>query len=494
MRDVSLITTTAGQRLAQVDSPFIPISMGYRILIIGYVLLYNIFMPGFQDMLYGSSVPLVQWRFLISVIYQFLVCLPILYYRPDYGWLHPLIFPTVYGLAKSLASRPDQLFAPFLFTETSSRVIEHEALQGWSQASLAWAALKGQLIATTALATYYLGFFSGPQLRLPHLRFLEPRKVAPKALAVVTCSVVIFLVFMRFRGGLTAHMTSWGEGPRFETLEGFGIVIALIQCGLVASLIWFALDRTASRKPLFWAAVLFSIPVNFFTGGSRSAVVYAGCMFLMIWIIRNRKIPQGKIAVLGIAALVCLGLLGQLRRSTFQGEVDWAVLTGFNLQESVGASQEELEKRTTNEGYLPVIARVPDEVDFLYGTSYVGGLLFFVPRALWPDKPRGAGAMNGSINFGSRGGVPTGAVGEAYWNFYIPGVVVVYFLYGLFHRWLARAFAQFAWAPAFWVLYTITLFHFTPDSTSIADWCQKVVLTLAILSWMGALSFSTKKA
>ena len=494
MQKVSLITPTKGQGLPQAESPFIPITMGYRILIIGYVLLYNICMPGFMHILYGSSIPLVQWSFLTSVIYEFFVFLPILYYRHNYGWLHPLIFPTVYGLAKSLASRHDQLLAPFLFTETSSRVIEHEALQGWSQASLAWAMLKGQLIAMTALATYYLAFFFGPQLRIPHLRFLKPRNVAPKALAVVACSVVIFLVFMQWRGGLTTHLTSWGQGSRFEALEGFGIVIALIQCGMVASLIWFAFDRTASRNPLFLAAVLFSVPVNFFTGGSRSAVVYAGCMFLMIWIMRNRKIPQGKIAILGIATIVLLGLLGQLRRSTFQGEVDWAVLTGFNLQESVGASQGEIEKRTTNEGYLPVIARVPDDVDFLYGRSYVGSLLFFVPRALWPDKPRGAGAMNGSINFGSRGGVPTGAVGEAYWNFFIPGVVVIYFLYGLFHQWLARAFAQFAYAPACWVLYTITLFHLTPDSSSIADWCQKVILAIAILYWMRALSFSKRNA
>jgi len=314
MQKVSLTTPTKGQGLPQAESPFIAMTVGYRILIIGYVVLYNISIPGFQDILYNSSVPLVQWRFLISVIYEFLVFLPILYYRPNYGWLHPLVFPTVYGLAKSLASRPDQLLAPFLFTETSGRIIEHEALQGWSQESLAWAMLKGQLIAMIALVTYYLGFFFGPQLRIPHFKFLKPRNVAPKALTVIACSVVIFLVFMQFRGGLTAHLTSWGQGSRFEALEGFGIVIALIQCGMVASLIWFAFDRTASRNPLFWAAVLFSVPVNFFTGGSRSAVVYAGCMFLMIWIMRNRKIPQGKIAILGIATIVLLGLLGQLRR------------------------------------------------------------------------------------------------------------------------------------------------------------------------------------
>src|SRR5215510_1819549 len=275
MRKVSLNTTAEGQGRPQGESPFIAITMGYRILIIGYVLLYNIFIPGLQEILYGSTAPLVQWRFIVSVIKQFFLILPILYYRSDYGWLHPLIFPTVYGLATSLAARPDQLLAPFLFTAPSSRAIDHIALKGWSQEALAWAVLKGQLISMTALATYYLGFFFGPQLRIPHLRFRKPRNVAPKALLVVACSAVIFLVYMWFRGGLTGHMTSWGQG-RFEALEGQGIILTLIGCGMLASLAWFAFDRTASRNPLFWAAVLFSVPVNFITSGSRSAVVYAG--------------------------------------------------------------------------------------------------------------------------------------------------------------------------------------------------------------------------
>jgi hypothetical protein len=417
--------------------------------------------------------------------------MPILYYRPGYGWLHPLIFPTVYGLVKSLALRPDQLLDPFLFPRPSSDEIVHVALIGWDQESLAWAALKGQLIAMTALTTYYLGFFFGPQLRMPHLGFLEPRNLAPKALSVVACSVMLFLVFMQFRGGLTAHMASWGQG-RFEALEGYGIIIALIRCGTVASLAWFALDRTASRNPLFWITVLYSVPVNFFTGGSRSAVITAVSMFLLIWIIRNRKIPHGRIVTLGIASLVLIGMLGQLRRSTFQGEADFTVVTEFKPEAAVDASQREIEEGRPD-GYLPIIARVPDEVDFLYGKSYVGTLLFFVPRALWPDKPRGAGAMNGKINFGSRGGVPTGPVGEAYWNFYIPGVVVGYFLYGLFHQWLARAFVQSALAPAFWVLYIITLFHFAPESTSMVAWFQQGILAMAILYWMGTLSFSKRR-
>src|SRR5262245_5332027 len=114
MRKLSLHTVAQGQGLPQGASPFISLTIGCRVLIIGYALLYNVFMPGLQEMLYSSTVPLAQWRFVTNAIYNFLLFLPILYYRPDYGWLHPLIFSTFFSLAKNLLTSPEQLLAPFL--------------------------------------------------------------------------------------------------------------------------------------------------------------------------------------------------------------------------------------------------------------------------------------------------------------------------------------------------------------------------------------------
>jgi len=138
---------------------------------------------------------------------------------------------------------------------------------------------------------------------------------------------------------------------------------------------------------------------------------------------------------------------------------------------------------------MPVVAKVPEEVDLLYGRSYVGPLLFFVPRALWPEKPRGVGAMNSEFIFGRpySGGIPTGPVGEAYWNFHIPGVAAIFFLYGIFHRWLARFLVRYADVPVAWVLYALTLFYFSPEGPTLTSYLQQIVTAIVFLYWMQAL-------
>jgi len=495
MQKSYLDTTTQGQRRFPEESSFVPITGGYRVLLTAYILLYSVFIPALMEILYGSIVPLGEWRFVADVAYQLLLFLPILYYRPDYGWLHPLLFIPLFGLARSLLQSPAQLLAPlFILDKSPAQEMAHIALPAWGQEALAWAALKAKLISMTALALYYVGFFFGPRLRIPRLAFPNPRSVVPKVVTVVVISTVVFLVYIRSEGGLTAHMGSWRQG-RFIALEGDGPIFVMIKSGIVAILVWFSLDNTAYRNPLFWVVALFNVPAIFFASGSRSAVLYAVVLYLMIWLLRYRKLPQGRLMAMGVGALILLGVLGALRASTSKGEVAWTVLTDFDPMTSLQAGNEEVSRRSAEDGYLPVVAKVPDEVDFLYGRSYVGSLLFFVPRALWREKPRGAGAMNGELIFGRvTGGIPPGAVGEAYWNFSIPGVVAIFFLYGVFHQWLARTYTQYAHVPAFWVLYVITLFIFSPAGVSMVNYLHHIIPATALLCWIGALSFNKRKA
>ncbi|MBI3247447.1 MAG: oligosaccharide repeat unit polymerase [Deltaproteobacteria bacterium] len=487
--------TTTNQDVFRGNSPFIAIAPPYRLLIIGYILLYQIFVPGLSMILHGTSGGLQEARFLVESVYQILLLLPLLFYRPSYGWLHPLIFGPLFILANGIVRDPDRLLAPLLlFSESFHGELSHIALGGWSEDAVAWAVLKAKLIAVVALVVYYCGFFSTLHPRIPRLAFPQPSSLVPKALTVIVFSAVVFVVYMQLQGGINAHMSSWQSG-RFEALAGDGPIFVLIQAGLMATLVWVALDGTAYHNPLFWVAVLFTVPVGFFVTGSRSGVFYSFVLFLMVWMIRHKKIPQGRIIALGMAAFILIGTLGAVRKSTFRGEVDWIALADFNLEEMIERTTLDLEARAATSGDLPVIARVPDEVDLLYGQSYVSALLFFIPRALWLDKPRGAGALNGRINFGhTTGGVPVGAVTEAYWNFHIPGVVVIFFLYGLFHRWLAEMFILYAHRPAMWVLYVLTLFSFVPNSISLVVYFQRMIPTVALLYWMGAFSFDKRSS
>jgi hypothetical protein len=91
-------------------------------------------------------------------------------------------------------------------------------------------------------------------------------------------------------------------------------------------------------------------------------------------------------------------------------------------------------RRRAEEPDVAVLARL-DESGFLAGRTYLGSLLFFVPRSLWPDKPRTAGAYNNHYNFARtyvthdfpRGwGIPVGGPTEAFWNFGWVGVLLIF--------------------------------------------------------------------
>jgi oligosaccharide repeat unit polymerase len=86
-----------------------------------------------------------------------------------------------------------------------------------------------------------------------------------------------------------------------------------------------------------------------------------------------------------------------------------------------------------------VIGRVPSEHDYIRGASYEAIPFFWVPRAIWPDKPQvGLGAWTKRELFHEKwvtnAGWPPTVVGEAWINFGMAGVIIVLPLVGILFR------------------------------------------------------------
>src|SRR5690606_38225611 len=77
----------------------------------------------------------------------------------------------------------------------------------------------------------------------------------------------------------------------------------------------------------------------------------------------------------------------------------------------------------------------PEKAGHLYGSSYAAIPFFWVPRAVWPDKPEsGLGAWVRTTLFrtwADKSGWPPGFIAEAYINFGYFGILVVAFLVGI---------------------------------------------------------------
>ena len=128
--------------------------------------------------------------------------------------------------------------------------------------------------------------------------------------------------------------------------------------------------------------------VKFITTGGRGAVVYAVIYLLLVFMIREQKIAPTKILVALMVGFILMGVLGEIRQSTWEGDL------GKSKEEtSIGASFQkgltEISERSWRSfGSLPILARVPNDVGFLYGSSYVALFSLPIPRGFWPEKPK----------------------------------------------------------------------------------------------------------
>jgi hypothetical protein len=132
----------------------------------------------------------------------------------------------------------------------------------------------------------------------------------------------------------------------------------------------------------------------------------------------------------------------------------------------------------------------------------MSALLFFVPRVFWQDKPRSAGAYSTAIigdrGFGVEGryedaSAPPGAVAEAYWNFGVPGVLVVFLIFGAFLKRLASQMTVNADIPPFVVFYVTTIsILLSPSSDELIPYFQSLVFLLLVY-WATGLRRAPKR-
>jgi hypothetical protein len=478
----------------------VSITVSQRVAVVAFVLVYNAFMPGLSEALHQPSLPLASLRFATELVYQGLLVFPFIYYKPGFGWLHPLIFTFVWSLAQKVVSDPEMLLAPVqVFMGPLYAEPNHAALRGFTDQEVAWTLIKAKGIQSLSLLAYYGGFFSGLRPTVPKLSFHRAKQVQVRTMLLVGGACAVFLLAVEMRGGIVSHFVSLGSG-RQRAIGGLGHIGVLIRLGVIASVVWYAFDSEAGINPLFWGTLVISLTSVFLWSGSRSDVIYPLAFLLIIYALRYKTIPWGRSVAVGATALVLFGMLGLLRASAITGQPAWEVVTNAQISESLAFADEQLQRREENPGggYTAVVGRVPRDVDFLYGRTYVGALLFFVPRAFWEDKPRATGPYVKKYLYGTTGqvemadsppvvgGIPPGQVGAAYWNFYVPGVVILFLLYGIFHRWLARLYVKNE-HPLGAVLFLFLVTGAGVSPNALVSFFQDIISVLAVLFFLGVL-------
>src|SRR5262249_4845655 len=193
---------------------------------------------------------------------------------------------------------------------------------------------------------------------------------------------------------------------------------------------------------------------GFLSYGSAAAIIVISTLTI--------SIKKWWKVVIGVIVCVYLGLTifvnyfaqrGEIRREVWGGapledRIDrtLGIYRNFKWFDSSDYQHANALDDRLNQNYFVGLAAARIEqgsVDYLYGRSLWEGLIAFVPRALWPDKPVTSGSpkivseMTGlKLNEDTSWGV--GNVMEFYINFGIPGLVVGFFLLGFLLRALDR--------------------------------------------------------
>lgn len=482
-------TGSAPQRTPATSNPFVPIPPAVRYAIIGFCVCYLLWVT-FMRLSIGQYRLETNILSLFSTWAHFAALLfPFIFYRPSYGYAHPLILTSGYAILMMVIRKTAVLIDGIPYHIALN--VGPEAIQNIVS--------YGAFVSVIAIFSVYLGFFLGPRLPVMRLSLSEkPNKMFPFLIAfsILIATIVILYYVKRYGGGVNyLLMLAKGSKGRREMgdFEGLGQFVVPIELACAVCLVWICYKQRAIWNPIFWMAVIPSISYTWMLSGKRSSLIYWMIQFCIGWVMRNKRLPVFRLVIVGAICFSLLGILGLYRVSN-QKTQDVTLDFFHELSPSglVNLTMEELQSRAGEESlYYAVLARVPHDVPFLYGKSYLENFYRFIPRYFWRGKPRGIDVQANRAFVGGDWGMPVGAVGEAYWNGHIPMVMFVFFLLGMGYRWAATMIMRYPGNAAVMAVYIITIFCFSPSQNGFRRW---LYATLPLILFLMASGFFAKKA
>lgn len=474
-------------------NPFIDIPRWVKFFLLVYFVVYRVFVPLHTLVLNAEQNGLFLFT-MLNITYATLIFLPILAPFKNIGIIHPLIFTILLALLKSTVSSSGANFlAPFFQTNFSFSSSAAFSAADSSTYDLASLNLQARIFDIIGLLFFYLGYFSLgnkaihfkiPRFPFPIL-FVSARKAIPY---ISVASILLLLLFFNSQGGITSYISSWGTS-RKEALEDLGVYLSFLKRIYIFPLVWFIINGAKLKGNIvLLLTVIITIVSGFFLVGSRSGLILATMPFFIVWMVKNRKIPITRPALIGMLFLGVFGVLGQFRASTYDNNVNWDVFSNLDWSESIEKSEDELSLWQGLNADIAIYAKVPNQTDFLYGESYLGALLFFIPRSIWNDKPHGTGYYVGRNVFGlSQAGVPPGETAEAYYNFGFFGLIFVFFLKGRLYKLVVNRILKYGITDDvyFLIAYIIFIMNFSTAVLSLVNYFQMILFLIGVKTLLG---------
>jgi oligosaccharide repeat unit polymerase len=257
-------------------------------------------------------------------------------------------------------------------------------------------------------------------------------------------------------------MEQTAGGAIYTTTTGYFVETSIYVAA--ASLLLYALTGRLI------IALLVAFPwflIRLYIGWDRAAYLFYAVGLLALWALRREMKVAPRRQVVLIAVLLGVGLLltpviGSNRY--FFRQPDTGLLNA--VTETTSDWVASTSPISGFEATLYFFQLVPSLYPFAYGVPWIYRYFIqWIPRILWTGKPIPVDLI-GWYDPSFYGSAP-GAIGEAYWNFGFPGIVIVFFLTGLFLRWFENTYEASPKSPSLMAAYAAfygMLIHFGRDS------------------------------
>ena len=424
------------------------------------------------------------------------------YARHPLGILHPLILTTVlWPLLVAMPGKIEELggLGGLLLGEPVGPPLF--AGLGWLPGPEIWRAVAwSNLCELVGLLSIYAGYAltGGRKTAVPARKAygrkeFDGKRLRALAIILIGVSVAVLLFLISIRGGLALHLADMARG-RFRSLGGLGPLIAAVDLGLIALVVWIAARPTDVKQPLFLGLMVIVTAAQFISNGARSAAFAAFIMVGLTWALRTRRIPWRLAVILIPFFFVAFGALNIIRTSGFAGQTASEAIQNTDTGQMLSRAQEEIELRRSLQSTVPVIWEGHDVMGGpLWGSSYAAAIFAFVPRWIWQEKPRGPGSLYaqnflGEVREGTA--VPVSPTAEEYWNFGIIGVILLSVLYGALIRRAHNFYVERQDNPFVVSAFVLFVTTFHPSTDDLVSFQQQATLLLLMLAL--ALLFATR--
>ena len=295
--------------------------------------------------------------------------------------------------------------------------------------------------------------FSFPKESEPRPIRYHPGWLVVLALGILAISLVATALYIQRTGGFASG--DWSAkrtvipdlelaGSDYQSHGGLRFVASLAIFGHLLVLAPLLSATTTPRNRvllglLALALLAVACVVPFYASLRTTVALHLVFSAAMIHRHAPRRVRNGVLILAGVVALLGVWIMTALRPSNPHADSE-------SLSRPTLARVFEAAVINRNQIELPKTAHllesIPETLPFQHGKTIARWGLAPIPRSLWADKPViPPGPEIGRTLYDQRvAGVPPSLVGELYWNFSLPGVVIGAFGFGVLLHWLQARF------------------------------------------------------